>query len=343
MEIGLFMNTHGYNQRDDVNFYLQYTPVEEIRPVEVAQRAEQLGYHSLWFSDHVTLTTESTSGHVANETRTRAYQPIHNMLDGAVTMGAIASVTNRIKMSPSVLIAPYRGPLNDARQFATLDQLSKGRVIMSVGAGWMKEEFDVIGWKRHEDRGEVTDECIEIYKRSWMDKVVSFHGKHYHFDSITMDPKPYQKPRPPIIFGSVVPAGARRAACLCDGFFPIMLDTYVDPFRFSNLQDIIRREAGSIGKDLSQFWMIVCASAMAVDAKHPWAQKKPRPNCTGTADQILADLEQYAKAGYGLVILHFHVASNTYNEYLDMIERVGKEVIPQAKAIKPTGEWKRDL
>ncbi len=342
MEIALFMDTHGLGRRDDHDWFLQPTPATALRPVKIAQLAEQHGFHSLWFSDHVTLPLESESGHVANpETRTRAYPPRPTMMDGAVVMGAIAASTSRICMSPSVLIAPYRGPLNDARQFATIDVLSNGRVIMGVGAGWAKEEFDALGLD-YDGRGKMTEECIEIYKRSWTDDVVSFHGEYYNFDDLSMDPKPVQKPRPPIIFGGISRAGARRAARLCDGFFPIFLDPYSDPHRYDPLQDIIRREAAEIGKDLSAFWMVGCQSAHLTNADHELAKKSPRWTCAGTVEQVLEDLEKFAGAGYGLMILHFDCPSGSVDELEEQIDRAGRELLPQAKKIRASGEWKAD-
>jgi alkanesulfonate monooxygenase SsuD/methylene tetrahydromethanopterin reductase-like flavin-dependent oxidoreductase (luciferase family) len=113
------------------------------------------------------------------------------MLDAAVVMGAVATVTTTLKLGTSVLISPYRGPLNDVRQFATVDVLSGGRLILGVGAGWMVEEFEALGLEPRE-RGPRTVEAIEIYKRAWTDRDVSFDGEYYQFSNISMDPKPIQ-------------------------------------------------------------------------------------------------------------------------------------------------------
>ncbi len=128
----------------------------------------------------------------------------------AVVMGAVAACTSRIKLGTSVLIAPYRHPLSDARQFATVDVLSQGRLMLGVGSGWMQEEFAACG-QDYEVRNAQTDECLQIYKRSWTEEKVEFDGEFYKFDDISMDPKPLQKPHPPIVFGGNTPAGARRA------------------------------------------------------------------------------------------------------------------------------------
>ena len=342
MEIGMYAPTHGIGLRDDENFFAQSIPATEMQPVRIAQIAERIGMHSMWFPDHVCMPISSTSGHVANESRTRAYEPSHNLLDAAPVMGAVAAGTSRLRLGTSVLIAPYRGPLNDARQMATVDVLSSGRVIMGVGAGWLKEEFDALGLDYHA-RGPMTEECIEIYKRSWNDDVVAFHGDHYNFDDLSMDPKPVQQPSIPIVFGSVVPAGARRAGQLCDGFYPIFLDPGADPQRFAGLQDIIRQELDAAKKDPGDFSMLCISSAQITDADHAQSKRSPRKICTGTAGQILEDLQRFADAGYSLVVLIFDCPSGRIAELQEQVERLGVEVMPAAHEIPVAGEWKKTV
>jgi probable F420-dependent oxidoreductase len=257
-------------------------------------------------------------------------------------MGAVAVSTTRLKLGTSVLIAPYRNPLSDARQFATVDQLSNGRLLFGVGAGWMQEEFDAIGVP-YADRGARTDECIEIYKRAWTDDVVSFRGRFYQFHNVSMDPKPRQQPRPPIIYGGVTVGGARRAIRTCDGFYPIFLDTYADPTRYAALQDVMRREADRLKRDLAQFSLIGVVSARVTSSTDPQAQAKPRRICTGTAEQILTDLARFAAAGYAMVIFLFDCPSGTMAEQEEQMQRFGEEVIPFAAKLAPQGGWKTDL
>ena len=102
----------------------------------------------------------------------RHYPARPNILDGAVVMGAVATHTTTLKMGPSVLIAPYRHPLSDARQFATIDTLSQGRLIMGVGAGWMKEEFDALD-RPFDSRLAQLEEAIQVYKSAWTDDLAN--------------------------------------------------------------------------------------------------------------------------------------------------------------------------
>jgi probable F420-dependent oxidoreductase len=339
MEIGIYANTHGQGYRDETDMYLADTPFSEMRPVRTAQLAEKNGFHSVWYPDHVCMPIQSGSAHTANVSGQRAYQPHHNMLDMAVVMGAVAACTQRIKLGTSVLIAPYRHPLSDARQFATVDLLSQGRLMLGVGSGWMAEEFTAVE-QDHAVRNAQTDECLQIYKRSWEDEKVEFDGEYYKFEDISMDPKPVQKPHPPIVFAGNTPVGARRAIRLCDGLYPLFLDTHCEADRFAPLQDIIRKEADKLDKDVTQFHMMAAATARATDASDPDAQKAKRPTCTGTPEQILEHLQQFADAGFSMVVCMMMCPSGTLAEQHEQIQRFGEEIIPQAKGIKPKGEWK---
>ncbi len=185
MKIGLYANTHGIGYRDDVNNYTRSVPGELLKPVEVAQCAERSGFHSMWFPDHVCMPSETSSAHIANQTGARTYSSRHEMLDAAVVMGAVAGSTSEIKLGTSVLVAPYRHPLSDARQFATVDVLAAGRLLFGVGAGWMAEEFEALGIGFAE-RGKRTVECIEIYKRCWSEDFVSFDGDYYSFKDLSL-------------------------------------------------------------------------------------------------------------------------------------------------------------
>jgi len=339
MEIGIYANTHGQGYRDDTDMFLSHTPFEEMRPVRTAQLAEKHGFHSVWYPDHVCMPIQSGSAHTANVSGKRAYQPHHNMLDMAVVMGAAAACTSRIKLGTSVLIAPYRHPLSDARQFATVDLLSQGRLMLGVGSGWMQEEFAACG-QDYQVRNAQTDECLQIYKRSWTEEKVEFDGKYYKFEDVSMNPKPVQKPHPPIVFGGNTPAGARRAIRHCDGLYPLFLDTHCEPDRFQPLQELIRSEADTLGRDLTQFRMMAAASARITDASDPQSQESPRPTCTGTGEQILEHLQALADAGFSMIVCMMMCPSGSLAEQEEQIQRFGEEVIPQAKGIAPKGEWK---
>ncbi len=362
MELGLITNTHGCGGRDDTDWWHQPMPPEEMRPVESAQLAERLGFYMVSFGDHVafpeaspeSLTPVYREGRSNLEVRQRGelegdvgsakrhYPPKPNILDGIVVMGAIATQTSRIKMGSGVLISPYRHPLSDARQFATIDYLSNGRLLMGVGAGWMKEEFDVLGLD-HGKRLQMLEECIQVYNCCWTQDFATFHGQFYDFENVVMFPKPIQTPRPPFIVGATTKPGARITARYGDALYPILVQANTRPHEYDVLQDEIRRECEKIGRDPSEIAMIGIVSARITDAKDEEATRKPRRNFGGTAEQILSDVERFADAGYSLLNLAPHAISATYQEWEEQVQRIGEEVLPQAKKIKAAGEWRQDL
>ena len=342
MEIGMYATTHGLAYRDDENVLARSMPADQLRPVETAILAERLGFHSMWFPDHVCMPIVSESEHVANASGSRAYESHHTMFDAAVVMGAVAHATNSLKLGTSVLISPYRNPLSDARQFATIDQLSNGRLLFGVGAGWMQEEFDAVGIP-YAERGPRTDECIQVYQRSWTDDEVSYQGKYYQFTLLSMDPKPAQQPRPPIIYGGVTTGGARRAAKLCDGFYPIFLDPFARPDRYTKEQTVIRKELDAINRPHDEFIMMGVSSAKMTAPNDSLSQESPRRICTGTAEQILEDLQGFANEGYGLIVCFFDCPSGQLSELEDQMQQFSERVIPEAKMIKPQGGWKASI
>jgi probable F420-dependent oxidoreductase len=329
MDVGLTMSTHGLLTRDERDFFLQRLEPDEMRIVELARLADRLGYHSLWFSDHVCMGRDIGAAHTANESGQRAYPDRPVMLDVVATIGALSTVTERVLLAPSVLIAPYRHPLTVAHQFATLDVLSNGRLIMTAGSGWDPQEFAAVG-ADFEHRGAVTEECIEIWKHAWTEPWLDWHGRFYDIAEVSLEPKPVQKPHPPIVFGAVTEVGARRAARTCDGLYPMFLDAYADPGRFDGLRDAVRREADRVGRDMSSFRFYAFASAALT--REPANGR--RRTLSGNAEQVLDDLQRFADHGYSHVTLHFDVPSGTVAELMEIVERFAQEVLPEAAELE---------
>ncbi len=335
MDIGLTMSTHGLLVRSERDFFLQRLDPDDMRPLELADLAERLGYHSLWLSDHVVMGRTVSTYHTANESGARAYPERPNMLDGVVTMGAIAARTTRVRMASSVHIAPYRHPLSSAHQFATIDVLSNGRLIVGVGSGWDPEEFAAVG-ASFEHRGAITEECVEIFKKAWTQPWLEHRGRFFTIENVSMDPKPVQKPHPPIVFGAVTSAGARRAARCADALYPMFLDTNGDPGRYDRLRDAVRAEGERVERDLTGFRLYAFASGLVVDASHELARRDERPTLTGTAEQVIDDLARFAAHGYSHVTMHFDCRSGSIEELFELAQRFAEEVLPAARGIEAT-------
>lgn len=335
MELGLFMNTHGVSGLVDGQLRLQEVPADQMRPLDVARRAEDLGFHSLWFSDHVTMTVTSQSKHTAADpvTGKRAYPPRPNMLDCLVTMGAVAAVTSRVKLAPSVLVSPYRHPLSDARQLVTVDAISGGRLVVGVGVGWLREEFDALGVP-YEHRRAMTEECIEVYRRCWEDDVVSFAGEHYRFEGVSMDPKPRR--RPPIVFGGVTELAARITARRCDGFFPTFTDPLAAADRYDRALEVLAEELAVVGRDPSEICLAAVVTARVLPPGRP---AEARQLAKGTAEEVVADMADLARRGFSHLVLHLDCRSGTMEEFWEQLDLIGKEVLPAVAEVAPTGPW----
>src|SRR2546426_11094543 len=173
-----------------------------------AVRAEQLGYDSLWVSDHVVVP----HANVKNFGET--------VFDPLVTLAVAAGATRRVRLGTTVLIVPYRNPVVTAKMISSLDALSGGRVVLGIGAGWVAAESAALGVPFAE-RGAMTDEYLAAMQELWTSRAPSFAGKYTRFGGLAFEPKPLQKPHPPIWVRGHSPAALRRAARLGAARHPI--------------------------------------------------------------------------------------------------------------------------
>ncbi|HEY5860876.1 MAG TPA: LLM class F420-dependent oxidoreductase [Actinomycetota bacterium] len=183
----------------------------------LARTAEEHGVESLWTVEHVIVPVGYTS--------TYPYHPKGRMLgeeldipDPLIWLAYVAGQTSSIKLGTGILILPQRNPIVTAKEIATLDLLSGGRVQLGVGVGWLEEEFDALGVPFAE-RGRRTDEHIEVMRALWSGRA-SFDGEFTRFGEAIAHPVPAQGQGVPIVIGGHTPIAARRAGRLGDGFFP---------------------------------------------------------------------------------------------------------------------------
>lgn len=334
MDIGVYIPTHGLLRIDEEqnNFYLQKIDPANVRPVAFAQEAERRGFHSLWFSDHVVMGKQQGSEYPANESGDTCYPQQPTMFDSVAVMGALAATTSTIKFGTSVYVVPYRHPLISAQQFAAIDYLSQGRLLVGVGIGWEEFEFDALNADRP-NRAQITEESVQVYKAAWTQDFIDFDGEHFTIHDVSMDPKPWQDPHPPILYGATTAVGAKRAARVADGLY---MASHLDPFPTIDVrpaQEAVLREAERIGRDLSSFWWGTIASCCVCDAGDPIARRERRPVLTGSAEQILEELQALAELGFQHVTCHLNIASNTNTELYEQVARWGEEIIPEANRI----------
>lgn len=215
--------------------------VDPAKGVELVQAGEAAGFESAWTVEHTVVP--------ANYTSTYPYSASGKMAGGVddvplpdplIWMSFMASATSTIKFATGVLVVPQHNPVLMAKQIGTLDHLSGGRVLLGIGVGWLREEFEALG-ASFEDRGRRTDEYVAAMRELWSSEAPTFHGAFVHFDAAYCLPQPVAG-SVPVIVGGDTPVAARRAGRLGDGYFPARGAP-------QELLDLARRTAQEHGRD----------------------------------------------------------------------------------------------
>jgi probable F420-dependent oxidoreductase len=178
--------------------------------------AEEVGFSSVWMSEHIVLPTAMTGSPLPGEDHPPV-PPSLPLFDTCAYLAYLAGLTSTIRLGTWVYLLAYRHPLFAARSIATLDIVSGGRVDVGIGAGWLREEADALGidWP---SRGRRLDEAVEVCRLLWSERAPDWHGAFFDFPTVMFEPKPVQQPGPPILVGGESPAALRRAAGLGDGW-----------------------------------------------------------------------------------------------------------------------------
>jgi probable F420-dependent oxidoreductase len=290
----------------------------------LAQAAEDLGYASVWLSDHVVIPERIASSYPYSPDGrfpTLATQPYLEPLAG---LGYLAGATRRVRLGTHVLILPYRHPLLTAKMVATLDNLSGGRVDLGIGVGWMREEFAALGLEERvfTRRGAATDEQLRILKTVWTEDVASFEGEFYSFDRLGALPHPTQQPYPPIWVGGHSPAALRRTARFGDGWLPIGGRPPADlpPEALAAGWATIRAEAERVGRDTARLQLCFSTTVTFEPADDP------RRPFSGSPEQIAADFESYRQVGVDSFLVGF--GARPLADYEQHLRRFAEEVRP---------------
>ena len=209
----------------------------------IARHAEQAGFESIWTVEHAVVPAGYESQYPYSRSGKMAGGEDAPIPDPLVWLGFVAAHTERIKLATGMLILPQRSPLITAKELATLDVLSHGRVLLGVGIGWLREEFEAIGVP-FEGRGRRAIEYIEALRILWKDDQPSYQGETVRFHDCRMWPKPVHR-RIPVVLGGHTELAARRAGRLADGFFP----GRSRPDEVKPLLELMRQSAEDAGRD----------------------------------------------------------------------------------------------
>jgi probable F420-dependent oxidoreductase len=290
--------------------------------VRFAQQAEALGFYCLTVADHVIVPRDISVPYPY--TVDGKYPGTGYHLETLVTMGFLAGATKRIRFATSVMIAPYRNPIITAKMLASLDVLSNGRVIVGLGVGWMKEEFENLQAPAYEERGRVTDEYIRAFRELWTSDNPTFTGKHCNFSNIVFLPKPVQKAGIPIWIGGHSKQAIRRAGQLGDGWHPIggVPTIPLEPEDVAKDMAMLREFADKAGRDPKNIRVALKGSLF--DREKQIAPGKRR-RFIGNAEEIASDIRAYGEVGVDTMI--FDVRRPSGSETLERMEWLAKEVL----------------
>ena len=311
----------------EYGFYLPNSGagVEPNALSDIAKLGDRLGFFCMVMPDHVLQPNQVNS--------TYPYSLTGDILEAGqsgdgewpeqiTTLAYLAGITDQIKLVTSVMIIPYRNPILTAKMLSTLDMLSKGRLILGAGVGWMEEEFELLNTEPFAERGAVTNEYLRAFIELWTSDNPTFEGKYVNFSDITFLPKPVQKPHPPIWIGGQSKPAIRRAAQIGNAWHPVgaIPAAPLEPEELAENLVLLHDYAEKAGRDPSQIQVSV--KAPLYDSNN---SDGPRRRFTGSPDQVRQDVQTYSDVGVTHLIFDFRTADPHQTE--DRMAQFSEEVM----------------
>ena len=302
--------------------FTKYPEMPDARAlIEYGVRMEELGYESLWAWDHILLGVDPNF-------------PIHEAL---ALLTAVAARTTKIKVGTGILVMPVRNPVILAKELATIDHISNGRLLVGAAVGWYKREFDSLGADFHK-RGKSMDQSLEIISRLWTEDRVDGDYPPYHLRGAVLYPKPVQKPRPPLLIGGYVDAVLKRAATKGDGW----LTYYYTAESFARTWQKVKDFAEAAGRDPAELsstnQLPICVGPrgkIEAPMQHwlqtewdyaSWSESTMESAIMGTVEECVEQLGPHLEAGVDRIIFV------PYKYEKEQVEAVAREIIPRLES-----------
>ena len=275
--------------------------------VDIAREGEALGFDYLTLTDHIVLPNLKVPGYPYSESGEFFGEGPEYRHEQLTAAAFVAAHTSRIRLILAVMVVPYRPPVLAAKMLASLDILSGGRLVVGIGAGWLEAELDAVATTPFPARGAVTDEYLRAFRTLWTETAPHYHGDRVRFDDILFEPKPVQKPHPPIWVGGESGPALRRAARLGDAWYPIgsnsrhLLDTLR---RYRAGVARLRRFVAEAGRDPAAVALTYRIKRYG-EAVPPVASDGERRLFSGGTADIIDDLRALRDLGVGAVDIDF--------------------------------------
>jgi probable F420-dependent oxidoreductase len=272
----------------------------------IAQLGESLGFDYLTLTDHVALPDTTSPGYPYSTTGEFYTPDPGHRVEQLTTAAWVAAKTSKIRIVLAVMVVPHRPAVVTSKMLATIDVLSGGRLVVGIGAGWLKVELDAVSTTPFAERGAVTDEYMDAMRTIWTNEKPVFHGKYVNIDGLLTDPKPLQKPYPPIWVGGESGPSMRRAARIGDAWYPIgsnnahLLDTLP---RLTAGIARIREMTKAAGRDPSAMGVVYRVKRHGQPA--PAATDGNRKLFTGTVANTIEDIAAVKEIGVTAIDFDF--------------------------------------
>ncbi len=276
---------------------------------QVARRADDQGWDSVWTTDHLLMATHQA-------------RPYGHLVEALTTLAYVAGLTQRVTLGTSVIVLAQRHAIVVAKEAAAIDVLSGGRMILGVGTGWNAREFAFLGADFHR-RGRILDEGIQVMRALWTQPHPAFEGRFFKFSDTIFSPKPVQPGGIPIWVGGNTEPPARRAARLGDGWHV----TGLAPERIGAMMEVIRPEIQGRLFTLSARLEIDLAGRLP--AQFPGPDGSPRRRLSGSASDVVRGIEEYARIGVEHLVCVF--ADESLDDMLAHMGVFEREVRPQLR------------
>jgi probable F420-dependent oxidoreductase len=297
--------------------------------LKIAAKAEALGYASIFVSDHIVLPISAArSVYPYSPTGQLPGGADQDYLDPLAMLAHLAHATTKVRLGTSVLVVPYRNPLTTAKMLATIDVLSRGRVILGAGVGWLREEFEAVGAPPFDERGRVTDEYLTLMRATWTTDPVTFAGRHYKVRDVHALPKPAQRAGIPIWIGGHTDSALRRTATLGDAWHPIGLrpPALLLPDEYAAKVKQLHSYAQQAGRDQRTI-ALTFRAPMEVRGARAKGPGGDRPLFQGTAAEVIDDVRRYQALGVSHMV--FDPVRPDVPAALASLERFAHDVRPK--------------
>ena len=299
----------------------------QARPDEataIVRHAESLSFYAVEMGDHIVIPADISSKYPY--TTDGSVPDWEEWNEQLTTLAFLAGRTTSVRLIASVLVLPYRNPLLAAKMLATLDFLSKGRLVVGVGAGWMREEFEALGAPPFEERGSVVEEYIRFFRSVWSEESPTFHGRYFSLTSrVKFNPKPAQKPYPPIWVGGESPRAMRRAAALGDAWYPIGSNPHYPLRTLDQLRSATQRLRGyaaEAGREPQEIGLSFVAPQLEI---RDGGEESSGDLFVGDAVKVVADVRAVEQLGFSY--LSFDFIKRSLDETLEGMNLFAEKVL----------------